>query len=243
MAPKKPSTGDNAKAAAKALRDLDKLFPLQAWALLEALRIKNGEEKKFPEWRERQIRKLGLSLMASAGDLARGYEEERITVVAWSTRNLLELSIWIDYCNLSDAHAKTFEDDATRDLFGLSMAVKRTAEIALKAPIKKLDDSLAAFASYAKSKGIAELRDDFKSVSVAARELGREEEFKALNKLLSKLAHPTAWAVHVVDLAQFERGYLTMILQDGVYLAMNGIIRLRKAIREQYPEIAKSKKD
>lgn len=171
--------GGNPKAAAKVLKDLDKLFPLQAWALLEALRIKNGEEKKFPDWRERQIRKLGLSLIASAGDLARGYDEERITVIAWSTRNLLELSIWIDYCNLSEAHAKVFEDDATRDLFGLSTAVKRTAEIALRAPIKEFDDSLAKFATFAKSKGIAVLKDDFKSVKVAARELGREEEFKA----------------------------------------------------------------
>jgi hypothetical protein len=243
MARKKPDMGGNPEAAAKALRDLDKLFPLQAWALLEALRIKNREEKKFPEWRERQIRKLGLSLAASAGDLAQGYDEERITVVAWSTRNLLELSIWIDYCNLSEAHARIFNDDATRDLFGLSTAVKKTAELKLRAPIKEFDEALAKFATFAQSKGIRELKDDFKSVSVAARELGREDEFKALNKLLSKFLHPTAWAVHVVDLAQFERGYLTMILQDGVYFAMNGIIRLRKAIREQYPEIAKSKKD
>jgi hypothetical protein len=243
MAPRKSNTSANPKAAAKVLRDLEKLFPLQAWALLEAFRIKNREETKFPEWRERQIRKLGLSLIASAGDLARGYDEERITVVAWSTRNLLELSIWIDYCNLSEAHAKVFDDDATRDLFGLSTAVKRAAEIALRAPIEELDDSLAKFATFAKSKGIAELKDDFKSVKIAARELGREDEFKALNKLLSKLAHPTAWAVHVVDLDNLNRGYLTMILQDGVFLAMNGIIRLRRAIREKYPEVAKSRKD
>jgi hypothetical protein len=75
-------------------------------------------------------------------------------------------------------------------------------------------------------------KDDFKSVSSAAKELGRGDEFKAPNKLLSKVAHPTAWAVHVIDLVHLERGCLTMIVQDGVSLAMNGIITLRKAIRD-----------
>jgi hypothetical protein len=74
------------------------------------------------------------------------------------------------------------------------------------------------------------------------KELGRADEFKALNKLLSKFAHPTAWAVHVVDLVHLERGDLTMILRDGVSFEMNGIITLRKTIRAKYPDIAPSKR-
>jgi len=34
-----------------------------------------------------------------------------------------------------------------------------------------------------------------------------------------------------------------MILQDGVFLAMNAIITTRRIIRVHYPEIAKSKGD
>lgn len=120
-------------------------------------------------------------------------------------------------------------------------AVKKSGEVETGQPSTALDESLAKFVRFAESKGIKELKDDFKSVSSAAKELGREDEFKAMNKLLSKFAHPTAWAVHVVDLVHLERGYLTMILQDGVSLAMNGTITLRKTIRDKYPEIAKSK--
>jgi hypothetical protein len=54
---------------------------------------------------------------------------------------------------------------------------------------------------------------------------------------------PTAWTVHVADNPGPEAGYLTMILQDGVFLAMNSIITTRGIVRAHYPEIAKSKGD
>ena len=87
------------------------------------------------------------------------------------------------------------------------------------------------------------MEDDFKRVCDASRELGRFPKFQAANKLLSKFAHATAWTIHVADNPDPEAGFLTMILQDGAFLAMNAIITTRRIIRVHYPEIAKSKGD
>lgn len=189
--------------------------------------------------------KLGIMVVQAAMDLERAYLERRITTLAWATRNLLELSIWIDYCNLSNQHAKRFSDDSLRDLYGLSKAVQRTVEVESGVKSTDMDRALSNLAQFAQSLGIQALEDDFKHVSEAAKELGRLQKFQAANKLLSKFAHPTAWVVHIADGpgAGPEAGYLTMILQDGVFFAMNAVITIRKIIRVHYPEIAKSKGD
>lgn len=230
-------------SAQKIFADLHQLFPGRALMLIEGLRATNREQGKFPKWREEQIAKLGIMVVQSALDLERAYSERRITALAWATRNLLELSVWIDYCNLSDNHAKLFSDDSLRDLYGLSEAVQRTVEMELGQKDTDLDRGLSELAHFAQALGIQALKDDFKAVSAAAKELGRLQKFQAANKLLSKFAHPTSWAVHIADTPGPIAGYLTMILQDGAFLAMNAIIAIRKTIRSEYPEIARSKGD
>lgn len=117
------------KRAKKSLDDLHQLFPERSLMLVSALREKNKEDKKLPEWRSEQIAKLAITVIQSAMDLEPAYLCGRMSALAWATRNLLELSIWIDYCNLSDQHAKRFSDDSLRDLYGLSKAVQQTFEV------------------------------------------------------------------------------------------------------------------
>jgi hypothetical protein len=159
-------------AVKKSLADLHQLFPERALGLIHALRSKNKQHKKFTQWREDQIAKLGLMVVEAAMDLERAYFEKRITTLGWATRNLLELSIWIDYCNLSDGHAKKFSDDRMRDLYGLSEAAQRTFEIESGVKSTEMDRALDNLTHFAESAGIQTLGDDFKRVSDAARELG-----------------------------------------------------------------------
>lgn len=229
--------------ALQVLADLHQLFPVRALHLVSAMRVENKKSKKFPKWREGQIAKLVMMVTQSAMDLDRAYTEDRLTTLAWAARNLLEISIWIDYCDLTEERAKRFYDDAMRDLYGLSQAVQRIFEVKAGTKDKGLEEKLSDFSQFAQSMGVDELGDDFKPVSDAAREVGRYDEFRGLNKLLSKFAHPTAWAIHIADSDGVEEGYKTMILKDGAELAMNSIITIRKIIRAQYPEIAKSKGD
>jgi hypothetical protein len=53
-------------AVKKSLADLHQLFPERALGLIHALRSKNKQHKKFPQWREDQIAKLGLMVVEAA---------------------------------------------------------------------------------------------------------------------------------------------------------------------------------
>ena len=228
--------------ARKALADLRELFPERALLLVQSLHASNQKEKKFPEWREDQIGRFGSLVSDTAADLVRAYLDQRIMPLAWATRNLLELSIWIVYCNLSDVHAKGFWDVAVRDVYGLSDAVRRSVELESREAGDLVKTALGELSTFAQTVGIKSLRDDFKRVSDAADELGEREEFLSTNKMLSKWAHPTAWVARASKPAADE-GCMTMVLQDGVELAMNSIITIRQVIREHYPDIAKAKGD
>jgi hypothetical protein len=111
---------------------------------------------------------LGLS----AVDLEQGYRERRVTKLAWAARNFMELSVWIDYCNLSDQHAERFRDDTMRDLYGLSAAVQKSVLVESGTKDKTLEQKLGELATFAQSKGVLELDDEFKRVSEAARKWG-----------------------------------------------------------------------
>lgn len=209
---------------------LYEFFPERARGLGAFLKHANAEEQKVEDWRERQLINFIESLILSATDLERAFVEKRITKLAWAARNVLELSIWIDYGNLSAANAKRFRDDAARDLYGLSQAIQslHVSETTLEQPdLKKAQQQLAAFAQ---SWGISSLEDDFKKVSAAARELGREKTFVALNKLFSKLAHPTAWAVNSVRSIEADAGLRQMFLCDGIEMATDSLTSIRTFI-------------
>jgi hypothetical protein len=115
----------------------------------------------------------------------------RINTVAWLTRNLLELGVWLEYCAGSADRAKEFVLDAARDahdavnipdgVLGTEYSLKEAREELLQ---RTRED------------GFETLDEKYKSVYAAATELGKGEAFKYSNKLLSKFAHPTA--LHVV---------------------------------------------
>jgi hypothetical protein len=69
-----------------------------------------------------------------------------------------------------------------------------------------LEQKLGELATFAQSKGVLELDDEFKRVSEAAQEVGRPT-FPSANKLLSKFAHPTALAIHTVASVEADEGY------------------------------------
>jgi hypothetical protein len=43
-----------------------------------------------------------------------------LAFIAWMARNILELSVWIQYCSRSRSKAEEFYDDAIRDLVDLN---------------------------------------------------------------------------------------------------------------------------
>ncbi len=83
--------------------------------------------------------------------------------------------------------------------------------------------------------GVSNLDHDFKRVSDAAQELGRQERFLTLNKLFSKFAHPTAIVMNVVILPELDRGFREMFLANGVRSATATLRTIRDVVSKYFP--------
>jgi hypothetical protein len=210
-------------------------FPGRSVALVRFIKARNrAVKKKLPKWRIRQIENFVKALNVTALELDRAREERRLATLAWAARNFLELSIWIDYCCASEENAKRFAEDTTRDLFGLLAAGKMAADL----PPKVRDDVDALLQDLERIFNTATFKvtDEFKKVSKAAVEIGREKEFFSTNKLLSKMAHPTAFMVNAKKEKAFGRRFQAALFNGGVNLAGRAMMRLIDFMFTHFPD-------
>jgi hypothetical protein len=114
-------------------------------------------------------------------------------LLAWRSRNLLEISVWGIYAE-SRANARRIYEDAGRDINGILDAFIKWNVAAGRAegrdPLYAAKDAVAENARLVG--GIDSIEGKYKPVSEAADELGFGDYFRANYKLLSKYAHPTA---------------------------------------------------
>jgi hypothetical protein len=182
------------KTGVEAVAVLHRYFPKGAANLAKSLKKANLKNKILEEWREEQLIGFIEALKTNAHDLKGAYIKKRVATVAWVARNILELDIWIDYCNLSDVHAKRFQDDSVRDLLGLFSAVRAITVEEHGEEIPQLKEAQQILEKSAEAVfGVVD--EKYLRVDKAADELGRRNAFVQINKMYSKLAHPTAWAL------------------------------------------------
>ena len=217
---------------------LNDIFPDRAKYLLDAIALLNQRDEQLDDWRERQLRHFLEITISSVADLRRAYEERKVSTLAWLTRNLLELFVWIQYCNLNDENAKRFYDDAVRDMHGWAKAVHELTIFQDGKPDAELAARLDNLNRFAAKRGIAPLADDFKRVSAASKEVGNDMLFSKSNKLYSKFAHPTAWVVATAKSEEADKEVRGMIFKDGAELAVACWLVIRDEIVRLYPEIA-----
>lgn len=223
-----------------AIAGLHQFFPKRARDYGEYLRVSNKIVRKLDDWREQQLLRFIDLLKENANDLEAGYAEERITKLAWAARNLLELSIWVDYCNLSDGHAKQFRDDSARDLLGFAKTAK-SLYLQVPRPILDFDTSIQEIVALAQNTfGMSSLDDDFKKVATAAQNVGRQQKFLALNKLFSKFAHPTAIAMNFIVPAEADTAIREMFLVNGVRSAVESLRTIGNVVLRHFPDLQKS---
>jgi hypothetical protein len=220
-----------------AFRLLNDIFPDKAKNLLDAIVLLNQNDEQMDDWRERQVRHFLEITISSVADLKRAYEERRVSTLAWLTRNLLELLVWIQYCNLNDENAKRFYDDAVRDMHGWAKAVHELTIFQDGRPDAKLASRLDNLDKFAAKRGIAPLADDFKRVSDASKEVGNDVLFSKSNKLYSKFAHPTAWVVATAKSEEADKEVRGMIFKDGEELAVMCYLVIRDEMARLYPDI------
>lgn len=223
------------RATREDLSVLHAFFPSRAEAVVSVLKRRNKKAKKIEQWREDQLVAFVKAINQEASGLQRAFREKRISTLAWAARNLLELSIWVEYCNASYDNAARFREDAVRDLYGISIAVQQLELMLGGSESEDLNNKQDALSKFARSRGISSLDDDYKRVLDAAKEIGQGEYFRGLNKLLSKLAHPTAWAVATIDSVNADEAFRGMFLKDGVNLAVLSLTAIRNHILSIYP--------
>ena len=139
--------------------------------------------------------------------------------IAWLTRNLLELSIWAEYCRASVENAERFTLDVARDAYD---ALDIPDEVLSRTfSTKPLREELL---EKSKADGI-DIEASYTRVSAAAKVLGQHRQlmFKHMNKTLSKLAHPTAFAI-VTSGSDQEVVLASAYYNVGQFLANVGLI-------------------
>ena len=207
-------------------------IPARVLSMSAAFKKANEQARCFPAWREYQILAFIRYSGVYAEDLSEAYRRERVDLLAQAMRNLMELNIWTRFCAMSEANAKRFFDDATRDLKEmLEVAqivytnVNREANQTLDALLTDLRGSAARF-------NIEDFDGQYTRVNDAARIVGVQFGHAKLYKVASKLAHPTALLLRII---QPEQDLRDSLYEGGAKLVDACLVKTENCIKTEYP--------
>jgi hypothetical protein len=152
-----------------------------------------------------------LELAYTRKDLSIGFS--KTAELAWRSRNILEVDVWIKYSLSDRTRAYKFYSDMKRDFIDWIAAFQHLLEVATRLETlpeeldkrqfkywaQELGGSKQRIKSGGQQRGLADadMDESYTQVSKAAKELGKVdyEVFIRINKILSKFAHPTAFTL------------------------------------------------
>jgi hypothetical protein len=139
------------------------------------------------------VRELVDSGIRNFSELRRGHIAGNLNLIAWASRNLLELAVFTKYVLKSAGNAKRFGDDRLVDGCELIIALLDLEHYYdPAAPTPGLDDALNRMEAQKIAENVTATRH--LETSVIAKEVGMEQEFRSMNRVSSKLVHPSAWS-------------------------------------------------
>jgi hypothetical protein len=139
------------------------------------------------------VRELVDAAVKNFNELRRGYVTANLNLIAWASRNLLELTVFTKYVLKSGANARRFGDDRLIDGCELIVSLRDMEHFYdPSAPTPGLDDALKRMEDQKAAENVTATRH--LETSVLARKVGMEQEFRSMNRVSSKLVHPTAWS-------------------------------------------------
>lgn len=154
------------------------------------------------EWSLRVHAPLTEAVFLEYLELKDVYDKGRyrdLSLLAWRARNLLELSIWCKFCGQKDENAKRFYEDLGRDSRDVLDNFKVWGEKNQQSQewSKSFVDAKDKLSESAQAKGVVSVDGDYKSIRDVAEECGPLvlSNYRAINKYLSKYAHPTALSI------------------------------------------------
>jgi hypothetical protein len=140
------------------------------------------------------VRELVDASLSNYQELRRGFMESNYPLLAWACRNLLELTIFIQFALLSGENARRFGDDRLVDGCELIRAL-RDLELHYdpKASTVMLDNVLNRMQVQIKEEKVTASKH--LEVRKLAEMVGLKEDYASVNRVCSKLVHPTSWSV------------------------------------------------
>lgn len=139
------------------------------------------------------VRELVDAAVKNFHELRRGYVTGNLNLIAWASRNLLELTVFTKYVLKSGANARRFGDDRLIDGCELIVSLRDLEHFYDPSALTPaLDDALKRMEDQKAAENVTATRH--LETSVLSREVGMEQEFRSMNRVSSKLVHPTAWS-------------------------------------------------
>jgi hypothetical protein len=182
---------------------------------------------------------LVLSLLMASrrafAHLRKGWPVES-AYTAWACRNLLELRIFAKYIVLSPENQKRFMYDFLIDSEQTTVMQKRLAgQVSPSLNLEQYDILMQNLASKKAELGFAEC--NYLKPAKLAKQMGLCEEFEVMNKLCSKLVHPTVQSILSADVdAQPERDLLFLKGRDYLADLMREITPFAQSLCVEPPE-------
>jgi hypothetical protein len=130
--------------------------------------------------------------------LKQGYETHDSPLLAWACRNLLELDVFMKYVLVSEENARRFTHDRLIDGCDIIIALKALElHVDPKSDTTPLDDAMNRMQAQMALEHVAATK--FLHTGSLAEIVGMKEEFDRINRVCSKLVHPTAWSILAVN--------------------------------------------
>ncbi len=189
---------------------------------------------RLPDWRVHQISSFIRYVGFYAGDLNETYRTDRLDSLAQAMRNLMELSVWVKFCESSEEEAKRFFDDGLRDFREVVEVLQKTYTKENKAPQERLDEILSAVKNVAPKFNISDVEASYIRVNDAAGKVGKQDMHSVFYKVASKFAHPTAL---LLLMREPFAGMQDSIYEIGAKLADECLKALEKTVANTYGDI------
>jgi hypothetical protein len=145
----------------------------------------------------------------------------------------MELSVWTQFCALSEANAKRFFDDAARDLKDMMEALQSLYTDANKESDQTLDAMLSDLRASAGRYNIDDLEAQYTQLNNAAGMIGIQLGHGKIYKAASKFAHPTALLLCIDRPLQ---DLLDSFYEGGSKLVYIVLGKTENSIKAEYPD-------
>jgi hypothetical protein len=157
-----------------------------------------------------------------------------LSLLAWRTRNLLEINTWCRFCCEDKANAQLFYKDAGRDGLDLEESLEKWGKETNQPSewFEKIQRNRDKICNEAERHGILDLDAKYTSPLNAAKILGHEKTHRIHNKILSKFAHPTAYRILSSDSQEGQANRAYYFFSQGCLFFYDGFSRLEKFLEE-----------